>query len=401
MVAARVATLSLAGSLVALRAALIRTGIGALVVGAGELVFQFTRLVQAAGGFGNALDLLKDVAVEVFTRIKDAFGLVPLAVRAGAAQMKVFFVEQLSAMITAFASFTQAIAAGMNELFGTNLRGMQWNPMSEGWREMRDTIVGVREEAEAANTALKEGAKALGAPLKSVQAIRDLLASMRDENLSLGDILGGGGASEEEGGDGSGGAPQKSPWEKQIEGMQAFQEQARNTFGIFSEMISAYGGLREAGQQTWGALGTFVQQFAGKSKAAAIASIAIQKGLAIASVMANTAAAQVRALAELGPIAGPPMAAKIGLFGKVQAALIAATGLAQASQAGGGGNAPTVGGGSGGASARGTGSSAPAASMEPDRIAYINISGDTLSKASVMRTINEALEDGYRIGGVS
>jgi hypothetical protein len=60
----------LAMALVVMRAALIRTGIGALVVGAGELVHQFTRLVSGAGGFGNALALLGNVATEVWDRIK-------------------------------------------------------------------------------------------------------------------------------------------------------------------------------------------------------------------------------------------------------------------------------------------------------------------------------------------
>ncbi|WP_323006534.1 phage tail tape measure C-terminal domain-containing protein [Pseudorhodobacter sp.] len=59
----------LATALVFLRGALIRTGIGALIVGAGELVYQFTRLVSGAGGFGNAMSLLKDVAVEVWDRV--------------------------------------------------------------------------------------------------------------------------------------------------------------------------------------------------------------------------------------------------------------------------------------------------------------------------------------------
>jgi len=66
------ATFSVSGlvtGLVFLRAALLRTGIGALIVGAGELVYQFTRLVAGAGGFGNAMDLLKDVAVEVWDRV--------------------------------------------------------------------------------------------------------------------------------------------------------------------------------------------------------------------------------------------------------------------------------------------------------------------------------------------
>jgi len=43
---------------------------GALIVGAGELVFQFIMLVSGAGGFGNAMGLLKDVVIEVWERIK-------------------------------------------------------------------------------------------------------------------------------------------------------------------------------------------------------------------------------------------------------------------------------------------------------------------------------------------
>ena len=56
-------------SLIVLKGALIRTGIGALIVGAGELVYQFSKLVEGAGGFGAALGLLSDLASEVWDRI--------------------------------------------------------------------------------------------------------------------------------------------------------------------------------------------------------------------------------------------------------------------------------------------------------------------------------------------
>ena len=69
MAAAALSVRGLATGLVVLRGALIRTGIGALIVGAGELVFQFTKLVAGAGGIGAALGLLKDVAREVWDRI--------------------------------------------------------------------------------------------------------------------------------------------------------------------------------------------------------------------------------------------------------------------------------------------------------------------------------------------
>lgn len=83
-------------------------------------------------------------------------------------------------------------------------------------------------------------------------------------------------------------------------------------------------------------LGGLLTTFGQQSRAAAIAGIALNKALRIGEIVQNTAAAQVRALAELGPIAGAAAAAKIGLYGKLQAGIVAATGLAQATGGGGG-----------------------------------------------------------------
>ena len=70
LAAAALSVRGLATALVVLRGALIRTGIGALIVGAGELVYQFTRLVRGAGGFGEALKLMGNVAKAVWDGIK-------------------------------------------------------------------------------------------------------------------------------------------------------------------------------------------------------------------------------------------------------------------------------------------------------------------------------------------
>lgn len=75
-----------------------------------------------------------------------------------------------------------------------------------------------------------------------------------------------------------------------------------------------------------------------KSKGAALVALAVQKGLAIAETIVNTQVASMRALAELGPIAGPPVAASIQTLGATKVGLIAATGLLQASTMGGGGS---------------------------------------------------------------
>lgn len=72
-VAARIATFSLATALTALRVALIRTGIGAVIVAAGEMIHQFTQLVGKVGGIGNAFRLLGGITLEVAQRIGLSF----------------------------------------------------------------------------------------------------------------------------------------------------------------------------------------------------------------------------------------------------------------------------------------------------------------------------------------
>ena len=49
--------------------ALIRTGIGALIIGVGELIYQFTQLAEKVGGMGAAFGLLRDVAAEAWDRL--------------------------------------------------------------------------------------------------------------------------------------------------------------------------------------------------------------------------------------------------------------------------------------------------------------------------------------------
>jgi hypothetical protein len=88
MATAAAATIKTAGALRVLRGALIRTGIGALIVGAGELVYWFGRLVQGAGGFGAALGLLKDLASQVFTTLSATAAAWGSDLRAGWQAMK-------------------------------------------------------------------------------------------------------------------------------------------------------------------------------------------------------------------------------------------------------------------------------------------------------------------------
>jgi hypothetical protein len=121
LVASAVAAASLSGALILLRAAIIRTGIGVLVIGAGELVYQFTRLVSGAGGFGNALELLKDVAIKVWGRIGSGVGALVAGMVAAWEGMKAQFFFALHDMLAGFAKFVENIASGLNSVFGINL----------------------------------------------------------------------------------------------------------------------------------------------------------------------------------------------------------------------------------------------------------------------------------------
>jgi hypothetical protein len=108
LAAAALSVRALATALVISRGALIRTGIGALVVGAGELVFQFGRLVQGAGGFGAALALLSDLAREVWNRMQLGAVATGLQILASWAGIRAGIAEALQASLEAVVGFGNA-----------------------------------------------------------------------------------------------------------------------------------------------------------------------------------------------------------------------------------------------------------------------------------------------------
>ena len=118
LVAARIATFSLVGALTALRAALIRTGIGALIVAAGELIYQFASLVKSVGGIGTAFRLLGGLAHEVGQRIGSAFQAAFALLAAGWEGFRAVVFTVLDATVTGVARAVDryiAIYAGAYE----------------------------------------------------------------------------------------------------------------------------------------------------------------------------------------------------------------------------------------------------------------------------------------------
>ncbi|NHB78382.1 phage tail tape measure C-terminal domain-containing protein [Rhodobacter calidifons] len=111
MAAAALSVRGLATALMFLRGALIRTGIGALIVGAGELVYQFSELVARVGGVGEAFRLLGDLAREVWSRIGLSLDAALARMAAGWEGLKATGLSALEGTIAGVVSFGDRTAA--------------------------------------------------------------------------------------------------------------------------------------------------------------------------------------------------------------------------------------------------------------------------------------------------
>ena len=162
---------------------------------------------------------------------------------------------------------------------------------------------------------------------------------------------------------------------------------------------------RSARESTVNAAVDLLNLFSDKSKAAAIAGIALSKATAIANVILSTTQASAAALAPpplgLGPIAGAPLAASIEAWGAAQIAVIAATGIAQAasSLSGSGGSSvsasPSVASQSSSSSASSSTSTGSSQTQEPGTT--IIIYGDTVSYKQLedlARRLNQQAKNG-------
>jgi hypothetical protein len=139
-----------------------------------------------------------------------------------------------------------------------------------------------------------------------------------------------------------------------------------------------------------------IEQFGSKNKVLAKAAIVLNAAQRVSEIQANTAAAAVRALAELGPIAGPPAAARIAAFGAVQTGIAVASAALRMGSVGGGGGGGSAGSiAPSGSSSQSSTQSAPSGS--PTNVAISLQGGDMFGRdqvISLINSINEAVEDG-------
>lgn len=471
--AARLATLTLAGALATLRAALIRLGFGAIIIAAGELIYQFTRLVQAAGSFGEALAVLRAIGVEVWDRIKlaatgalwimegsfkkmaaagieafasvietgvnfaeritdiavgaknafvAAWSVLPAALGDFMYQAANSVVQAVESMINAVISRVNSFVSGLNSVLSglpewaggggrinvPSLSSVDFgdvgNPFAGAAAGMADTATAAFEAAQgmsdfadgtermrgAAQTLGDTGSadvaagrvttRLAGDPIESVQRMRDLLASIKDDRITLPDLLGVGAGDDEGGAGGGGGSP---ALKKLDEELSAQEDRIREHFNRIKALTE--GGLSDK----LGAWGSYFDNLISLTGTKNDRLLAIGKTFAAAQALIDAWSAHNQVLRD--PTL--PWFAKIASAASVFAAGLGAVRAIGAIGGGGGG------GGGVGAGAGAAATAAPTQTIE--RVATIQVAGQMSLDAEMMaQVINEMRADGYQIGNV-
>lgn len=151
----------------------IATVIGGII----RTIAGFANLVRATGGFGEALAALAPVAQEVWARIGDGADYVRAAIQVMSGRASQFFIQQLRRMAGAFRNFTQAVANGINGLFGTNLQGIGHDLVLD----LAQAEVAASEFANSAQASMQAAASSFRAPLTSLEALRASIAGSASE----------------------------------------------------------------------------------------------------------------------------------------------------------------------------------------------------------------------------
>ena len=118
LAAAALSVRGFATALVVLRGALIRTGIGALIVGVGELIYQLSQFVARVGGVGEAFRLLSDLASEVWSRIGLALDAALARMAAGWEGLKAAALSALDGTVAGVVGFGDRTVAIFQGAYG-------------------------------------------------------------------------------------------------------------------------------------------------------------------------------------------------------------------------------------------------------------------------------------------
>lgn len=260
---AAAATFTLSGALAFLRVALIRTGIGAIVVLAGELIYQFVLVSDSVGGIGKALDLLAAVAREVFDRIVLAGSALERGLVARFHGIRAEWLTSLASMAAGFSTFASKMGSAMMLIPGLQTGGASLLSMAAG-------DFGLQGAADAAYSSMMGAAAAADAlgvaasrPLKSIAALNDAVeknAEVTDKSAaSLAGLNGQLAETAGEGGGSGGGAPAAAGAVDEITDAMRAAEQSADQLkegfrSAFTSFVTGAQSARDAASQLLGTL---------------------------------------------------------------------------------------------------------------------------------------------------
>lgn len=124
MASAALTTASLSGALVVLRGALIRTGVGALIVLAGELIFYLGELASKSTAWGDAMSSAGNVIGGIFTTMMLSMEALQTSFTAAALWIQAAFIGAFASIYEKYAQLVNLIGTGLNMLGVTNTVNM-------------------------------------------------------------------------------------------------------------------------------------------------------------------------------------------------------------------------------------------------------------------------------------
>lgn len=187
-----------AAALLLLRGAIIRTGIGALIILAGELAYQISVVVEKVGGLGNAFSLLKDVAVEVWERIVTAAGAIPAGLSGVWEGIKAGFLAMIAVLQRAWANFLHSVVGGLKSM-PTSIMGVSTgvdaalqavgNAAIRAGSAYHDTESAAKAAGDAAKASFGAASKAITDAQKPLKSVNALLGAINNNAQSTGNSL--------------------------------------------------------------------------------------------------------------------------------------------------------------------------------------------------------------------
>lgn len=242
-------------ALVAMKGALMATGIGALIVVLGVAVYKFIELAQKVGGFGKALGLVADVGVEALTRIWTAGLGLWEGLKGVALGIQGAFLRAFQAIGTAWDSVANGIAGTWNLIAGTGAG------KSMGLTEMGQSNVGGAIGGLADEKILQSGEAFRRAgghfrdvikPMESVKALMQALeegaAATGNTVINLGDNTDNTGDKLKNLGNGAAGAAEKvGELDKVMKSLREELELLQKTQGMSELDKAIFGKQQEAG----------------------------------------------------------------------------------------------------------------------------------------------------------